>query len=55
MGEEKCLEQCKEDTVKDIIKIRLHMWNLKNNYRKEEEQSLCALSETRDDTIDNRA
>ena len=44
------IEQCKEDTVKDIIKIRLHMWDLKKNYKKEEEQSLCPLCEIEEDT-----
>ena len=38
----KYIEQCKRDIVKDI-KIRLHMWDLKKNCKKEEEQPLCPL------------
>ena len=37
---EKYIEQCKEDTVNDIIKTRLHMLDLKNNYMEEGEQLL---------------
>ena len=39
----KYIEQRKRDIVKDIIKIRLHMWDLKKNCKKEEEQPLCPL------------
>ena len=46
----KYIEQCKGDIVKDIIKIRLHMWDLKKNYKKEEEQPLCPLCEIEEDT-----
>ena len=48
----KYIEQCKGDIVKDIIKIRLHMWDLKKNYKKEEEQPLCPLSEIEEDTTE---
>ena len=41
----KYIEQCKGYTVQDIIKIRLHMWDLKKNYKKEEEQPLRSLCE----------
>ena len=46
-------EQCKGDIVKDIIKIRLHMWDLKKNYKKEEEQPLCPLCEIEEDTTEH--
>ena len=46
----KYIEQCKTDSVKDIIKIRLHMWDLKGNYQKEEEQPQYPLCKTEDDT-----
>ena len=49
----KITDKCKGDTVKDIIKIRLHMWDLKKNYRKEEEQPLYPLSAKEDDTRDH--
>ena len=46
----KYLEQCKGDIVKDTIKIRLHMWDLNKNYKKEEEKPLCPLCEIEKDT-----
>ena len=49
----KYIEQCKGDIVKDIIKIRLHMWDLKKNYKKEEEQPLCPLCEIEEDTTEH--
>ena len=48
-----CTEQCKGDIVIDIVKIRLHMWDLNRNYKKEEEQSLCPLCEIENDTIEH--
>ena len=44
------IEQCKGVTVKDIIKIKLHMWDLKKNYKKEGEQLLYPLYEIEEDT-----
>ena len=47
------MEQFKGDLVKDIIRIRPHMGDLKKNYKKEEEQPLCPLCETEDDTTEH--
>ena len=47
------MEQYTGDIVKDIIKIRLHIWDLKKNYKKEEEQPLCLLCETEEDTTEH--
>ena len=44
------IEQCKGDVAKDIIKIRLYMWNLKKNYKNEEKIILCPLCEIEDTT-----
>ena len=49
----KYIKQCKGDVVKDIIKIRLHMWDLKKNYEKEKEQPLCPLCEIEEDTTEH--
>ena len=49
----KYINQCKGETVKNIIKIRLHMWDLKKNYGKVEEQPLCPLCEKEDDTTEH--
>ena len=34
---------CDSDLVKDIIKIRLHIWELKKNYPREEEDTKCPI------------
>ena len=44
----KYIDQCKRETVKSIIKIRLHMWDLKKNYGTVEEQPPCPLCEKED-------
>ena len=48
-----CIEQCKGDIVKDIVKIRLHKWDLKRTYKKDEEPSLCPLCEMEDDATEH--
>ena len=49
----KYIEQSKGVIVKDVIKIRLHMWDLKKNYKKEEEEVLCPLCEADGDTTEH--
>ena len=41
------------DIAKDIIKIRLQMWDLKKNYKNEEEEPLCPLCEIEEDTTEH--
>ena len=41
---------CDSDLVKDIIKIRLHMWELKKNYPREEEDTKCPICNQKEDT-----
>ena len=35
---------CDSDLIKDNIKIRLHMWELKKNSSREEEDMKCPIS-----------
>ena len=28
------IEKCESDAIKDVMEIRLHMWNTKCNYKK---------------------
>ena len=44
---------CDSDLVKDIIKIRLHMWELKKNYPKEEEDTKCPIFNQNEDTTEH--
>ena len=41
---------CHSALVKGIIKIRLHMWELKKNYPREEEDTKCPICKQKEDT-----
>ena len=43
------IKKCKSNTIKDVIKIRLHMWNKKCNV-KNESDTTCLLCKTEEDT-----
>ena len=44
---------CDSDLVKDIIKIRLHMWELKKNYPREEEDMKCPICNHKEQTTEH--
>ena len=44
---------CDSDLVKDIIKIRLRMWELKKNYPREEEDTICPICNQKEDTTEH--
>ena len=44
---------CHSDPVKEIVKIRLHMWELKKNYPREEEDSKFPLCNQKEDTTEH--
>ena len=44
---------CDSDLVKDIIKIRLHMWELKKNYPREEEGKKCPICNQKEDITEH--
>ena len=44
---------CDSDLVKDIIKIRLHMWELKKNYPGEEEDMKCSICKQKEDITEH--
>ena len=48
MERKEYITTCDKDLVKDIIKIRLHMWELKNNYQRDttEDALECQTAET---------
>ena len=43
---------CHSDLVKDI-RIRLHMWELKKNYPREEQDTKCPICNQKEDTTEN--
>ena len=46
------IAKCDGNLVKDIIKIRLHMWELKKNYPREEEDMKCPICNQKEDTTE---
>ena len=45
------IRTCDNDLVKDTIKIRLHMWGLKKNYPREEEDTKCPICNQKEDKL----
>ena len=44
------MAMCDSDLVKDIIKIRQHMWELRKNYPREEKDIKCPICNEKEDT-----
>ena len=44
---------CNGEDAKNIMLIRLHMWEVQMNYKKEEESVLCPLCERKEDTTEH--
>ena len=44
---------CDSDLVKDVIKIGLHIGELKKNYLRDEEDMKCPIYNTKEDTIEH--
>ena len=44
---------CDSDLVNDIIKIRLHMWELKKNYPTEVEDTKCPICNQKEDRAEH--
>ena len=47
------IAKCDSDLVKEIIKIRLHMWELKKNYPREEEDMKCPICNEKEDITEH--
>ena len=41
------IKKCESNTIKDVIKIRLHMWNTKCNYKRNESDTKRLLCKTK--------
>ena len=52
-GRNEYLATCDSDLVKDIIKIRLHMWELKKKYPQKEEDMKCPICNQKEDTTEH--
>ena len=47
------IKKCESNTIKDVIKIRIHMWNTKCNYKRNELDTTCPLCKTEEDTTEH--
>ena len=41
------------DEIKDILKIRLHMWELRKNYSKNDTDTTCPICRNKEDTTEH--
>ena len=49
----KYLHGCDSDTIKEVIKVRLHMWQVNCNYKKDNTDTKCPLCQTSEDTTEH--
>ena len=52
-GRKEHLKESNSGTIKDIIKIRLHMWKLKANYGKKGLDNRCPMCQSEVDTTEH--
>ena len=53
MAEKKYLQEHGSDTIKDMIKIRLHMWQVNCNYIRDNTDTKCPLCKKSEDTTEH--
>ena len=49
----KYLQECDSETIKDVIKIRLHMWQVNCNYKRDNTDTKCPLCKKLEDTTEH--
>ena len=49
----KYLQECDSNTIKDVIKIRLHMWQVDCNYKRDNTDTKCPLCQQSEDTTEH--
>ena len=47
------IKKCESNTIKDVIKVRLNMWNTKCKYKRNELDKTCPLCKTENDTTEH--
>ena len=52
MGEKE-IQECDSDTIKDVIKIRLYMWQVNCNYKRDNTDTKCLLCQKSEDTAEH--
>ena len=51
-GRKKYLQECDSDTIKDVIKIRLHVWQQNCNYKRDNTGTKCPLCKKSDHVLE---
>ena len=49
----KYLQEYDSDTIKDVIKIRLYMWQVNSNYKRDNTDTKCQLCKKSEDTTEH--
>ena len=49
IGKETMYQKVRSNTIKDVIKTRLHMWKAKCSYKRNESDTTCTLCRTKAD------
>ena len=49
----KYLQECDSDTIKDVIKISLYMWQVNCNYKRDNTDTKCLLCQKSEDTAEH--
>ena len=49
----KYLQECDSDIIKNVIKIRLHMWQVNCNYKRDNTDTKCPLCQKLEDTTEH--
>ena len=49
----KYLQECESDRIMDVIKIRLHVWQVSCNYKRDKTDIKCPLCKKSEDTIEH--
>ena len=49
----KYLQECDSETIRDVIKIRLHMWQVSCNYKRDNTDTKCPLCKKSEDTTEH--
>ena len=48
-----CIRNGNTDDIKDILKIRLHMWDVKKKYSKNDKNTICPICKNKGDTTEH--
>ena len=52
-GRKEYIKECSSVMIKEVIKIRLHMWEVGRNYGKVDQESQCPICKSEEDTTEH--